>query len=756
METFVEYSGIDPDLLVFDGNQYNHLRDVLDKRTEILKTSKNLKNVHIPQGDIFSSVERDGSARSEEPEEHALISKDLSKYSSWFAKFGFSLKSFSIMGIIDVDPNVLIPAMIEANPNLVKLALQPFGDTRVSNMPSFTTLLALKPLMEHLFGLGRPLTYDTPFIRQEESGIKLTHASFVFEDVATVFPILHSVLFCGKINGGTLHVGSELRLGFTAGLFLKAPEIMQIAARRRNREVENLVNLMWEKGGSYKADADVEANWTRWIDFNDFDPRKKAKASSIRDLVRFCWNRCKVPIIVEDEDSAAIAFGLAQVGLCRIEMLDMGPIGGVRVFGRKEPQLEALRLEPSMIMRSYKTYSFSQRRRVLDMCRVPIESEEILMAWLDQQVAETHFLGIENGDPPGTVVMTPEFTVLAETGLMKCLDKEIQDIAFAVSQRCISCEGGCVSKIFNTEALKHETHACATVLFLNTIVTIYIGGVLLKGGMEIDQCTFCSDLDTTRNALKRLDYASVMGVESLLASWFILRTGNSAPHVDTGPVLGIEMEGKVHGLRYAIQPNSVGSPLVSFHAHILEGRHSCACLVFEECYQSNDVMMEEAQTKIVLEQEPDISVQQILLIHSNASYIAVETCLLFPGGYSLAVALGQIDNYKSNQHLCTDIPDSLLATPLNLSECTNGNSSIDIQKAGLRYVLYTYGNEKIQSWVCGLFPPENVCFQGRRSLGHCLALLKEGDILIQGWSDQSNATATDEELPTTVARLAIQ
>lgn len=54
------------------------------------------------------------------------------------------------------------------------------------------------------------------------------------------------------------------------------------------------------------------------------------------------------------------------------------------------------------------------------------------------------------------------------------------------------------------------------------------------------------------------------------------------------------------------------------------------------------------------------------------------------------------------------------------------------------------------------FLPENVCFQGRRSLGHCLALLKEGGILIQGWSDQSNATSTDEELPTTVARLAIQ
>lgn len=101
-------------------------------------------------------------------------------------------------------------------------------------------------------------------------------------------------------------------------------------------------------------------------------------------------------------------------------------------------------------------------------------------------------------------------------------------------------------------------------------------------------------------------------------------------------------------MRHAIKPNSDGSTLVSFHAHILEGRHSCACLVFEECYQSNNIMMEEAQTKIVLEQKPDISVQQILLIHSNVEYIAVETCLWFPGGDSLAVALGLIYSYKPN------------------------------------------------------------------------------------------------------------
>ncbi|GAN09413.1 hypothetical protein MAM1_0266d08940 [Mucor ambiguus] len=743
----VEYSNIDPELLTYEGNQYNHLSDVLVAKTESLTNLLNLNGVHIPPGEVFTSVEHDHTARAlEETEEKELLSKDVSKFSKWFTKCGISFKQISL-GPITIDPNVFLPAVFESGESLLRLGLQPFGDTREVNMPSFTTLIALKPMMEHLFGLGTPLKYDTPFQRQEESGITLTHASFTFEDVTALFPVFHSVLFCGQKYNGSVITGFNIRKGFTAGLFLKAPEKQQFAVRRRNREVENLVDAMWRKGGSYKADAVVEAKWNTWNDFNSFNPTGQAKGSSIRDLVRFCWNKCKVTIMVEDKDSAAIAFGLAQVGLCRIEMLDMGPVGGVTVFGRQEYQVEALRLEPSMIMNSYSTYSYSRRKSIFDICNVPIEFEEPLMKWLDGQIKETLLLGIENGDPPGTIIMTPEFTVLADTGLMMCLGKEIEGIAIAAARRCTSCDGECVSKVTSTEGLKHQRHACATVSLLNTLVTIYVGGVLLKGGMDIDQCTISSNLDITLKALKRLGFASILGLESLLASWFILRTGNDAPDTDYGPVLGIEMEGRIHGLRYAIKPGSVGSTLVSFHGHIFDGRHSCSCLVFEPCYQSNDIPIKRAHTEIILEQKPDIKLQQILFIHSMTTYIAVETCLVFPGGGFLQVQLGQdIEQYKTNQHKCTEMPDILLATPLHLSECVDGNSSIDIEQHGLRYVLYTYGNEAIQSWVCGLFPVGKVCFQGSRSLGHSMALLEEGDILIQGWSDRPNAIQDGQNL----------
>lgn len=235
-----------------------------------------------------------------------------------------------------------------------------------------------------------------------------------------------------------------------------------------------------------------------------------------------------------------------------------------------------------------------------------------------------------------------------------------------------------------------------------------------------------------------------------------MRTGKDAPEFGNGPpgsrivpVLGIEMEGKVHGLRYAIEPGTKGSPLVTFTGHIYEGRQTCSCLVLEPCDGTNNILMDQAHTAVISEQRPDVKPQQLLLIHlKSGDHIFVETCLAYPDGRIVQVQLCQNDRFKLNRHACVNMSKNLLATVLKVSECVNGISAINTQQAGLRCVLYTYGCEKIQSWVCGLFPPENVCFQGRRSLGHCLALLREGGILIQGWSDQSNATATDEELPT--------
>lgn len=110
----------------------------------------------------------------------------------------------------------------------------------------------------------------------------------------------------------------------------------------------------------------------------------------------------------------------------------------------------------------------------------------------------TLLLGIENGDPPGAVIMTPEFTVFANTVLLKSFGKDIRNIAIAVAEKCTAYDGECVGGISSTRMLEKGKYACVTILLLSTLLTIYIGGVLLKGGMEIDQCTICSDLDTAK------------------------------------------------------------------------------------------------------------------------------------------------------------------------------------------------------------------------------------------------------------------
>lgn len=74
----------------------------------------------------------------------------------------------------------------------------------------------------------------------------------------------------------------------------------------------------------------------------------------------------------------------------------------------------------------------------------------------------------------------------------------------------------------------------------------------------------------------------------------------------------------------------------------------------------------------------------------------------------------------------------------------------------LRHVVYIYDSEAIQLWVCGPFPEGNVVFQGCRSLAHSLALVEEDNILIKGWSSESNAAQDGQHLERAVAQLSIQ
>ncbi|KAG1043664.1 hypothetical protein G6F43_011612 [Rhizopus delemar] len=423
-------------------------------------------------------------------------------------------------------------------------------------------------------------------------------------------------------------------------------------------------------------------------------------------------------------ETAAVAFALAQLKLCRIEALDFGR--GPRVYGLKEAGFKTLKLKASKMEKHFFTYRYSNRKSVFNLCGVSAEFEEPLMCWLDDEIAKTVFLGIENGDPPGMVVLSLGFGVLVETGAIKALGPLIEKIALNVGEKCEDCRGECMDMINDVGNISRI--GCRTVLFLNALVSIYVAGVLLKGGMTIDQCTLSSDLGRTLKSLSRLRSEYLNGLGSFLASWYILRTGEDAPHKSEGPVLGIEMDGKVHGLRYAVKPGTTGSVLVSFNGHIHNGSHVLACLVFEEPGQSY-YELEEARATRVTEQPPDVTPQQVLFIRSEPNYIAVDTFLVYPNGEQLQVVLGE-RYVVHNKHRCIETVENL-AVPINVSQCVNGRSTVEILFHS-KHVLHTYGDESLQSWISGAFPGEIVWFQGCRPLNNALALVCHGGILIEG------------------------
>ncbi|KAL9546269.1 hypothetical protein MBANPS3_006742 [Mucor bainieri] len=745
MEPFVEYSGIDPELLIYQGKQYEHLRRVLEEKT---------RGVILSAPDTHVSFSRDSwlnkAGKLEHYEEKELLSQDTSKYSDQLAKVGISFEKVTV-GPLSVDLNRLVPAVIQGGIQVggkIIQALQPFGNTRVEDALTFADLGAVTPHVQHLLHLGDALEYDQPSAVRKNSGLQITHASSTFEEGAKLMPILQALLFCGSLYNGNDFAGTDLRQGFTLGMSPPTPN-RTFVDRHKNGIIRQLVDEMWRKGTCYTASPADRARWERWKECNDFDPRSRAKASSIRDLVRFCWNKSKVAFVVQDMESAAIAFGLAQVNLCRIDLLDMGPVDGVTVFGKNEHQSKAVYLEPSLMMQPYRPFPYDEWPNALGMCNVPIESREILIDWLGKQIDNTHLLGIANGDAPGTVILTPEFFSFARAQCMSHLGQDIAAIAVAVSQKCTVCAGKCKSLIFKQPTSQTLDYYCTTTFFLNMMVTVYIGGVLRKAGMHIDQCTLSCEGGLTVKALHRLE-SSVCSLGDLLASWFMLRSGREAPSYSCGRVLGIEMEGQVHGLRHAVEPGTTGSPLVSFPGHIYEGRQTCACLVFEWCDRSNGIMLDQARSVEISEQGPDVQLQQLLFIRSKPDYIAVDTCLAFPDGRIVQVQLGR---KVINRHRCVEVSEHLHATPLQVSECTDGSSTVDTLGTGLRFALHSYGNEAIQSWLAGLFDPLlRVWFQGRRSLAHSLALLKEGDILIQGFSSNQDSQNLERE----VGRLSIE
>ncbi|PHZ09884.1 uncharacterized protein RHIMIDRAFT_261115 [Rhizopus microsporus ATCC 52813] len=259
------------------------------------------------------------------------------------------------------------------------------------------------------------------------------------------------------------------------------------------------------------------------------------------------------------------------------------------------------------------------------------------------------------------------------------------------------------------------------------LVSVYVGGVLKKAGMAVDQCLFSDDLQRTIKSLNELFSYDTVGLSAFLTSWYILRSGEDVPHVDKGLVLGLEMDGQIHGLRHAVKPGTIGSPLVSFDGHIVAGSHTFACIAYTrrpEIYYE----LKKGQYTLVTEQSPDVLPAQYLYVRSEPKHIAVDTILMYPTGDELQVDLGASVNLI-NVHKCEEMAEQM-AIPLHVSQCVDGYNAVNLSEE-FRYVLYTHGNEALQSWICGAFN-RRVCFQGCRPLNVALALIGPGEILIQG------------------------
>ncbi|KAG1146312.1 hypothetical protein G6F37_004869 [Rhizopus arrhizus] len=715
------YSNVNRESLTYDGIDYDHLRDVVIAQVENLKEQLNLENTTLPADeDMFRIAGTSAQIqRQEQEEESQLLNSGVSELSDSLSDWGVSFTPIKVplmITDISISLETLVPRLIKLGIDITKLTAKAWGGTRTKNIPDVTVLGPFLPVLEPIIGFGEPISYEK-YETYSEGELLVTSPSVTFEFWTSLMPIFHTMLFCGSLVNGNLNSGMTVRRGFAHGILP-----LGLNGVRVNQAYYYLLKMaeeVWKRGTC--AEDWNDHRWQQWS--NQFNPKSKCKASVVRDLVRIAIIGGNVAIRVSDIETAAIAFALAQVKLCRIEALDFGL--GPRIYGLEEAGFKTLNLKASRMEKEFFTYRYINRKSVFNLCGVSAEFEEDLMRWLDDEIARTIFLGIENGDPPGTVIMTPSFCVLADTGAIKSLGPLIKNIAMDIAEKCRECKGACISMILKMGNM--SCVGCRTALFLNAVVSNYVAGVLLKGGMAIDQCTLCGDLERTLKSLKRLSRQGVYGLGAFLTSWYILRSGEDAPHEDYGPILGIEMDGKVHGLRYAIKPGTKGSVLVSFNGHIHNGSHASACLVFEEPDQFHHEL-NTARVELVTEQTPDVIPQQILFVRSEPNYIAVDAFLVYSTGEHLQVGLGSWNS--RNKHRCIETAENL-AVPLNVSQCVDGRSTVRLLD-DFKHVLHTYGNESLQSWISGAFIRELLWFQGCRPLNNALALVSQGGILIEG------------------------
>ncbi|KAI8099277.1 uncharacterized protein BX664DRAFT_320901 [Halteromyces radiatus] len=710
------HSNIDPNSLVHKGKNFDHLRKVNDyKVKELIKQLKLTSELPLIETLSQSFPPNSDDVRAEQTEETQLLNSGQSKVKdlalsitpavSLELQLGFAKMTINLDKVID-----------ELGISVAKLAIGIWGGARTRNAPDITVFGYYLPLLKPFINLGQPMSYESYEIFSEGE-LLLTNPSVTFEYWTTTMPIFNAIVFCGRAIGASdLSAGTTIRSGFIHGLLPVGA--IGIGRMQALNFLSEIVNELWIKGGSGQDDP----MWQEWS--KKFVRSSGCKATVIRDLVRLAKEGNEAALQVSDICTAAVAFGLAQVNLCKIMALDFG--SGPRIYRESDSGFKGLKLEASVRENSYIPYPYDERSIMFRSCGVPEESLEVLVNWLDNEIANTTLLGIENGDPPGTVIMVPSFWSLVRTGAIKSLGPMVKRIGMDIAENCMVCEGSCTSLVHKASLGTYV--GCRTVLFLNMLVSVYVGGVLKKAGMAIDLCLLAGDLPRTVKSLWELSKHDTFGLASFLTSWYVLRSGEEAPHMDYGTVLGLEMDGQIHGLRNAVKPGTTGSPLVSFGGHIQHGAHTFACLVFGE---RNELRhdLSKAHLSVIKEQPPDVTPAPALFVRPEPNYIAVDTFLIYSGEEQLQVDLGAYVN-MTNVHRCGETAVEM-AVPLQVSQCVNGYSVVDLHEA-FRFVLYTYGKETLQSWIYGAFPPGTAWFQGCRPLHAALALVGPGEILIQG------------------------
>ncbi|KAG1091610.1 hypothetical protein G6F42_019392 [Rhizopus arrhizus] len=347
------YSNVSRESLTYNGKDYDHLRDVLKAQVEVLMEQMNLRDIVIPTGEgifVFEDSVNIHLKRQEQEEENQLMNSGVSEFSDSSSAWGISFEPVKVPLMITdmtISLDKLVPRFIKLGIDVIKMAVESWGGTRTKNVPDVTVLGPFLPVLETIIGFGEPILYEK-YETYSEGGLLLTSPSTTFKFWTTLMPIFHVILFCGSLAGGDLNTGQEIRQGFVHGIL--PPRLNGVGVKQVYYYFLKIAEEIWKRGTCVEDWKDQ--GWEQWS--KQFSPRSRCKASVVRDLVRFAKSSSKVSIQVADIETAAVAFALAQVKLCRIEALDFGR--GPRIYGL-EAGFRTLKLKASKMKKQFITAS---------------------------------------------------------------------------------------------------------------------------------------------------------------------------------------------------------------------------------------------------------------------------------------------------------------------------------------------------------------------------------------------------------------